>query len=249
MDMETIAQSLSFLGITQSQSEGEDPIWSIEIASDEDESRPRSAYFDRDLRQWRLEDPAIHKSTTPLSSIEEEAQRREIHLMTELSDIERRASRLANIVPTGICESAADGTLRWANSQFYNILGVPQERRNIFDFDWKDYIHPDDQPRAGQRVRTCGTHGVEASDTLRLKKHYDPPQKNHDPTFVQETSWVLYATSPDLKDDGTVGGLLGALSDISHLKWSEQHHIRSAENARRDKERQEEFIDITSHGT
>jgi signal transduction histidine kinase/AmiR/NasT family two-component response regulator len=80
-----------------------------------------------------------------------------------------------------------------------------------------------------------------------LKKQYEPPQSGGDSQLTQELSWVMYAATPDLKSDGSVGGLLGALTDISHLKWSEQQHIRNAENAQRDKRRQEEFIDVTSH--
>lgn len=44
-----------------------------------------------------------------------------------------------------------------------------------------------------------------------------------------------------------VQSLKGSLTDISHLKWIEHLHVHNAEVALRDKKRQEEFIDITSH--
>ncbi|KAF2830357.1 hypothetical protein CC86DRAFT_343007 [Ophiobolus disseminans] len=206
--------------------------------------------FDADHKQFVKELARQLRELMTRVTTEEETQKREAYLLTELSDIERRSSRLAAIVPTGIYELASDGTLRWANIQFYNILGVPQEYRNSQSFSWMDYILPDDHDKATRKMMKCltdPTNAVEISDSLRLKRRYEPPHMSQDQRPIEGTSWIMYAATPDLKNDGTIHGLLGSLTDISHLKWSEQQHIRNAENARRDKQRQEEFIDVTSH--
>jgi signal transduction histidine kinase len=178
---------------------------------------------------------------------EEQTQKRENTLMTELSDTEKRINRLAEIVPVGIYEQAANGSVLWCNKQFFDILGVPHDQRDVRIFDWRDYIIPEDISRAGEDMGRCLSAAVELSGSVRLRRHYQPPRIGHDSQPDEEPFWIMYSASPDVRADGTVQSLMGCLADISHLKWTEQVHIRNAEQARRDRKRQEEFIDITSH--
>ncbi|KAF2446047.1 hypothetical protein P171DRAFT_410014 [Karstenula rhodostoma CBS 690.94] len=180
-------------------------------------------------------------------TIQKDTQKRELDLKEELSDKERRISRLAEVVPVGIYELATDGTLLWANTQFWEIFELPHGQRDPKTFDWKEYIHPEDHSRALGEMGRCLIQAVDISDTLRLKKYYQPPQLGHHLPSIDEPFWLIYAASPHLKPDGTVHSLMGSLTDISHLKWSEQLHLRNAEAARKERQRQEEFIDITSH--
>lgn len=203
--------------------------------------------FDTDHEQFvkavsRQLQELINRVTT-----EEETQKREEHLKKELSETERRVNRLAEVVPVGIYELAADGALIWANSQFWDIFEVPSHQRDPSAFDWQDYIHPEDIARAGTEMGKSLVQAVAISDSLRLKRFFKPPQIGLDPPAEDEPFWIMYAASPNLRPDGTVHSLMGSLTNISHLKWTQQLHIRNAEVARRERQRQEEFIDITSH--
>lgn len=180
-------------------------------------------------------------------TIDEDTQKREEQLMADLSETERRIKRLAEIAPAGLYEMAADGSLHWANSEFFEIFGIPHERRDASLFNWTDYILPEDHEQANEKMTRSLIEAVEITDSLRLKTRWKPPGPSHDQHFQDEESWIMYSASPDIAQDGTVQSLMGSLMDISHLKWAEQLQIRNAESARRDKERHEEFIDVTSH--
>jgi signal transduction histidine kinase/CheY-like chemotaxis protein len=176
-----------------------------------------------------------------------ELQEREKELTTELSESERRASKMAEIVPVGIYELAMDGTLQWANNQFFEIMGVPNGQRNKESFVWIDHVVPQDHDRANQKMAAALLQGIDVSDNLRLRRKWTPPESDDDPQVTVEPYWILYSASPNFGPDGTICSLTGSMTDISHLKWAEQLQLRNAETARKERRIQEEFIDITSH--
>jgi signal transduction histidine kinase/CheY-like chemotaxis protein len=203
--------------------------------------------LDADHEQF-VADIAHHVKRLMLKTISDEnTQKREENLTLELSDVERRISRLAEIVPAGIYELSADGSLSWANSHFYDILGVPHDRREFSLFAWPDYILAEDRVRAAEEMGRCLTDAVEITDSLRLRKSYNPPVIGQDFEPKDAPFWIMYSASPDVRPDGSVRSLMGSLTDISHLKWAEQLQITNVEVAQRDRQRNEEFIDITSH--
>ncbi|OAK96828.1 hypothetical protein IQ06DRAFT_319414 [Phaeosphaeriaceae sp. SRC1lsM3a] len=206
---------------------------------------PRCA-FDADHEQFITDLARQLRETITRASSEEDHLFRERKLLTALNDTARRVSRFAAIAPVGVYEQGADGTVLWANDHFYDILGVPQEKRDS-SFAWKDYIHPEDHNRAEEKMITCMTEAIEISDSLRLNRIYIPPPIGYRSHSTDEPFWIMYSASPDLRPDGSIHSLMGCLADISHLKWTERLHIHDAEVARKDRKRQEEFIDITSH--
>jgi hypothetical protein len=58
MNMTALGDSLSFFGITQSYDEQHQPTWTIELVTDEPETKSRLASFDKQTRKWRLSEPA-----------------------------------------------------------------------------------------------------------------------------------------------------------------------------------------------
>ncbi|KAH7363732.1 hypothetical protein BKA66DRAFT_611866 [Pyrenochaeta sp. MPI-SDFR-AT-0127] len=204
--------------------------------------------FDADHEQFIVDLAFQLRGLMTRIATEEDTRTREDNLMTELSDTERRISRLAEVVPVGIYELAADGSLSWANSQFYDIMDVPHDSRDSSLFQWMDNIHPDDHSQATEQMTRSLTDVVDITDTLRLNRKYRPPPQMRDNSSpTDEPSWIMYSASPNLNDDGSVHSLMGSLTDISHLKWTEKLHMRNAEKAQKERQRQEEFIDITSH--
>jgi signal transduction histidine kinase/CheY-like chemotaxis protein/PAS domain-containing protein len=203
--------------------------------------------FDADHEQAITELARQLRALMAKITLEKNSQRRELDLKEELSATERRISQLAEVVPVGIYELNADGTLLWANTQFWELFELSHGQRDPKAFDWRDHIHPDDHARALGEMQNCLVQAEDISDTLRLKRRYQPPRLGHELSSSDEPFWLMYAASPHIKPDGTVHSLMGSLTDISHVKWSEQLQIRNAEAARKERKRQEEFIDITSH--
>jgi signal transduction histidine kinase/CheY-like chemotaxis protein len=203
--------------------------------------------LDEDHKQFVIEIARQLNDTLIRATFRKELRDREEVLVTELSETQKRASRMAEIVPVGMFELAADGTLHWANNQFFEIMGVPDDsvRRSKESFRWADHLHPEDQERANEEMTRCLFQGVDICDTLRLRKDWRPPGSDIKSTV--EPFWVMYSVSPNLGTDSSTPSLTGSITDISHLKWAEQLQFRIAETAQRERRIQEEFIDITSH--
>jgi signal transduction histidine kinase/CheY-like chemotaxis protein len=203
--------------------------------------------LDEDHKQFVTEIARQLNDTLIRATFRKELRDREEVLVTELSETQKRASIMAEIVPVGIYELAADGTLHWANNQFFEIMGVPDDsvHRSKESFRWADHIHPEDQERANKEMTRCLFQGVDICDTLRLRKDWRPPGSDIKSTV--EPFWVMYSASPNLGTDSSTPSLTGSITDISHLKWAEQLQFRIAETAQRERRIQEEFIDITSH--
>ncbi|KAF2997093.1 Histidine kinase [Curvularia kusanoi] len=202
--------------------------------------------LDGDHKQFLTELARQLNDTLIRAIFRKELRDREEVLVTELSETQKRASRMAEVVPVGIYEIAADGTLHWANNQFFEIMGVHGERRKE-SFRWTDHVHPDDYERANEQMTKCLLQGVEICDTSRLRKEWTPPGSEIGQQSTSEPFWVMYSASPNLDADSSMPSLTGSVTDISHLKWAEQLQFRNAEAAQKERRVQEEFIDITSH--
>ncbi|KAJ8116504.1 hypothetical protein OPT61_g2085 [Boeremia exigua] len=203
--------------------------------------------LDEDHEQFVTEIARQLNETMIRATFRQNLQDREKVLTTELSESEKRASRLAEIVPVGIYELAADGSLRWANSQFFEIMGVPHGHRQKENFAWTDHIKAEDHDRANEKMGKCLLEGVDITDSLRLRRSWQPPGLDSDTQATVEPFWVMYSASPNFDANGAVYSLTGSITDISHLIWAEQLQARNAEAAQRERRIQEEFIDITSH--
>jgi signal transduction histidine kinase/PAS domain-containing protein/ActR/RegA family two-component response regulator len=207
---------------------------------------PRAKY-DADHEQFIVDLSRQLRGIVKRAVTIQQTQERENYLMTELNDTARRMKRLTEIMPAGIYEQAADGLVRWANTQFFDILDVPLEQRNVATFNWKDFVNPEDIEMASEDMEKSLTTATELTGSLRLRRKYQPPRIVPDTLPPEEPFWIMYSAGPNLGSDGKLQSLMGCVTDISHLKWTEQLHIRNTEIARRERKRQEEFIDITSH--
>ena len=203
--------------------------------------------LDEDHEQFIIELTRQLNETMIRATFRQKHREREKDSKTELNESERRASRIAEIVPVGMYELAADGILQWANNQFFEPMGAPKDRRDREHFTWADHIFPEDNERANQKMGEALLQGVDISDSLRLRKDWTPPGSDHGSPALAEPCWVLYSASPNSNPDGTIYSLTGSITDISHLKWAERLQLRNAETAQKERRIQEDFIDITSH--
>jgi len=63
---------------------------------------------------------------------------------------------------------------------------------------------------------------------------------------VEGHTWIIAAAYAEKGDDGSVVGILGCITDISHHKWMEGFQTRRMLEAVELKRQQENFIDMTS---
>jgi PAS domain-containing protein len=173
----------------------------------------------------------------------EQAKRREDHLTRELAESEKRIRMMAEFALMGMYDLSTDGTLLWANQHFFPLVGCERPSKYA-DFSWQDVIHQDDQEQCGADIIKCLTGQVEISNTIRLKRTWTPPSDGK--TQEEEYVWVYYSAFPHV-ENGAVSSIMGCMTDVSQFKWAEVVQAKSAEEARKARQRQNEFIDIVSH--
>lgn len=79
------------------------------------------------------------------------------------------------------------------------------------------------------------------SGELQLKRVWTDIEGN------KQHAWVLAAAQPEFDADGTLKGVMGSLTDVSHLKWVESLQSLRLSEAEKQRQQQNNFIDITSH--
>lgn len=170
------------------------------------------------------------------------ARKREEQLLRDLAESEKRIRYMAHYAPVGMIQIARDGTIAWANDQYYDITG--QSRTNPHPYSFMDVYVQEDLPMVTEIWDKLLEGTAQTSCELRLLRKFCLPHEEADKT--EHNAWVLALGFP-LIENGQVGFVMACLTDISHLKWAESVSSRNAAAATLAKKRQEEFIDITSH--
>jgi PAS domain S-box-containing protein len=165
--------------------------------------------------------------------------KREQRLMNELAVTEQRIRHMAKHAPVGMVHITPDGTVQWANEQWYELTGSSRDKSA--PKAWLSAYTESSQQEADRHWQLL----LESSHTtcdLQLNRRFLPPV----PDDVEHSVWVTAQGFP-LMEDGKVKYIMGTLTNVSHLKWAESVQARSAQQASDAKRQQEEFIDMTSH--
>lgn len=175
-----------------------------------------------------------------IASAEESLKRAE-RLQRELESSERQIRFFAQHATVGMQNLSVDGTTVWANDQFYTNAGLP---RQIDPADHKlsfiDMVIDEDRDIAREGWFRLINGEPHVSSEFRLKKLFTPPSGDPEPVCILSTSFPYM-------EDGKTKSIMTCTTDISLLKWSERLEARNADEARKAKRQQEDFIDIVSH--
>jgi PAS domain-containing protein len=169
----------------------------------------------------------------------DEARAREVELMRQVSASQRFIAKLADVATVGMYSLSHEGYLAWANPRYFEIVGVPSS------VDASTYegtlAHVCNSGEALRILKQCKTEQKSVTSELRLKTKWLPPASD-----VEEDMWILASATPDIDEAGRVG-IIGCITDIKEIKWSEKLQKEAAEVAREAKRQHEQFIDNTSH--
>lgn len=201
---------------------------------------PRRPY-DEDHKQFVEDIRRVSQGLLSSSISFDQARAREEKLTKELTAREKLARSVAEVATVGIYTHDVNGLITWANSRFWTITGLPDKPEFAYNLAGIDCVLEDDQAQATQEFAYCISRRVAQPYQLRLKKTWRPPGSS-----VDEPCWILVSSTPTIENN-EIRGILGCITDISHLKWAEQLQINTAEAAKEAKRQQERFIDITSH--
>jgi PAS domain S-box-containing protein len=184
-----------------------------------------------------------HVSTELLcSSVSyEQARAREVNISRELTAQEKFIRKVAEVATVGLFNQNMKGLITWANSRFYAITGISEKPEDAYSLLGMDFVLDEDKAGAIQVFEECISLQIAKTTEFRLKKKWVPPG-----SVDGEYCWILASATPSV-EDGEVTGVMGCVTDISHLKWAEQLQINTAEAAKEAKRQQERFIDTTSH--
>ncbi|KAK6423275.1 hypothetical protein LTR95_016547, partial [Oleoguttula sp. CCFEE 5521] len=159
-----------------------------------------------------------------------QARKREAMLERLVSDSETRLQHMAHSAPVGMCQIGLDSRIAWANDQFYQITGHDRSKPDMSDF--RAILAPEEYEKHDRLVANL------------LEGNKPPVQQDEDEEPY--SAWMLATNFPLIEND-MVKLLMVYVTDISHQKWAESVQERHAATATQAKQRQEAFLDVTSH--
>jgi PAS domain S-box-containing protein len=156
---------------------------------------------------------------------------------------EVRFRRMTEMSPMAMFHFDELGNILYANSMWFDLTQHPRD--SFHPLSWYDVIHKDDHALMDREWAKL-TAGDPVHFELRLKRPFETEESlNGEP--IRGETWITASAYADKNEDGTVKGILGALSDISRLKWAEGFQARRTEEAIELKRQQNSFIDTVSH--
>lgn len=158
-------------------------------------------------------------------------------------DSETRFRTMADLAPVAMFHFDEMGNILYANKTWFDLTQHPTD--GFYPLSWYSVIHEDDKGLMDQEWAKLG-RGEPVHFELRLKRPFVTPETLNGEPVVGDT-WIIASAYADKRDDGTVKGILGCLTDISRQKWSEGLQARRTDEAMELKRQQENFMDMTSH--
>lgn len=131
-----------------------------------------------------------------------------------LHDSEQRFKQLVDVAQEGIWVTDNHGIITYANPRMADMLG--QQNGTLLGRQVSDFIDPSSRPHA-LRLLSEGIRGPTERRELRLRR------------TDGSTLWALASASPVSRQDGTVVGTVGLLTDITDHKQVEESLRRSTE--------------------
>jgi PAS domain S-box-containing protein len=156
---------------------------------------------------------------------------------------EVRFRQMTEMSPMAMFHFDEMGNILYANERWFDLTQHPRDA--FHPLSWYDVIHRDDHALMDREWAKL-TAGNSVHFELRLKRPFETEEALNGESIRGET-WIIASAYADKNEDGTVRGILGALSDISRLKWAEGFQARRTEEAIELKRQQEKFMDMTSH--
>ncbi|KAL1612148.1 hypothetical protein SLS60_000371 [Paraconiothyrium brasiliense] len=164
---------------------------------------------------------------------------RQRKLEDDLAFSDMKLRHLVEHASVGMIHMGLDGSIIWANDQYYALSGMTAEEHvGLFKF-WDVYIE-EDLPRAKEAWATLKSGGNHVSVEMRLKRPFTAPNGDAEPAQLQVLAFPY-------REGETVRSIMACTTDISRLKWAETFQARLAAEAREAKRQQEAFIDVVSH--
>ncbi|MEE8505196.1 MAG: PAS domain-containing protein, partial [Kiloniellales bacterium] len=134
-------------------------------------------------------------------------------LVEALRRSEGRYRAIAGVAPVGIFHTDADGDVTYVNEKWCQLGGMTSEA--AMGKGWLKALHPDDRKRVG-------SDWYKAAKTI---KHFENEYRYVNSDGV--TTWCFVQALPELDEVGDIIGYVGALTDITERKRTEETLLAS----------------------
>lgn len=162
--------------------------------------------------------PAVERE---LREAEERQKRQQAERALRKSETALRQSQhqyqsLADALPVGIFRTDAQGHCVYVNRQWCNLTGIPFERSLSEEqggspsANFVNALHPDDRMHVLEAWQTALAGGL----PFRLEFRFQHPEG--------AIVWVFGQALPERKQDGTILGYVGTITDISDRKFAQR---------------------------
>ena len=196
--------------------------------------------FSLELKRRRVAEVRLQDT---LASVEQQVTDRTEALsraMTELKISEKQFRLITDLSPVHLIRAGPDGDATFLSPGFFSMTGLSREQ--ALGFGWIESVHPDDRTRLME-----GWHeALQAQVIFQAEFRFR--------VATGEFRWYRARVVPDLDEDGTVLGWVGAAVDLHelHLALDERAEaLDKAESARRLAEEashlKDEFLATASH--
>ncbi len=137
----------------------------------------------------------------------------------ELARTVQRYRFTTDSVPQIVWTAGPDGAIDYFNRRFHEYTGMLME--DARDRGWLNAIHPDDQPRSGERMKRAIETGTALDSEMRIRRGQDGAYR-----------WHLSRAIPMHDDNGNVVQWFGTCTDIDDQKRAREVAQRSEQRYR-----------------
>lgn len=183
----------------------------------------------------------IENSVTSVELFEKE---RELLKEQANRQSEIRIRTFADMSPVGIFIFDPEGSIKFCNDAWLELCGLSRDRIHE-PMCWVETVHPENASEIqGYWEKIARNEGPQTFE-VQYKKPWRP--KGGDANMSLDRTYVLASAYAEVDHEGNLTGILGSVTDISHVKWAEKIQAQRLEEALELKRQQENFLDITSH--
>ena len=152
---------------------------------------------------------------------------------------ELRFSRFVHLGPIGICIYASDGSMAFANEQWWSMTNFPRDNDTKGVSWWTPMIFEEDRPYAMEMFTRLLVERTPVHFEIRLMPLVDAAKR--------PPNWALVSAYPEISSEDALESIVACFTDITEQKIAAEVERTRTEDAVEAKRQQEAFVDITSH--
>jgi PAS domain-containing protein len=164
-------------------------------------------------------------------------------LSSELSESETKFARFSSCAPIGLAILTTDFNILSANSLWCDLTGL---RVGSSSIEWPSMLADGEVELVTEAWKQLTAGHKPITLQTRLRRPWRAPDLDHEGKEQWCENHILLAMYPDMDENGDILSVMGCITDINGLKWSESRLRRKMDQVIEMEKKQERFIDMIS---